>query len=249
MKALKLYLIVGLSCFFAVTAAADIYQWTDENGVRHFTNYAPRDGARVIAKTRELAFDETADSARREADRQYLLQLARLEKAEQEAQQRQREARARRRLIEAEQQAREKLRQAENLLTAARQIADSDGSRGGYFYSGYAYPCYPVFPYNPCRPPHVSPPHIRPPHVGPPHILPIDRRLRKRQRAGYGRQDRRSSYFSTKRRYPKDRRMHRSGHHQGLGSLYKSRAHRSGIYGRRTGGLSSIGIRVGYRRR
>lgn len=161
MKALIIYLIMGLGCIFASAVYADIYQWTDENGVQHFTNYAPRDGARLIAKTRELPFDEAADRARREADRQYLLELSRQESAQREVERQQREAQAQRRLIEAEQKAREKLQQAEDLLTAARQIADSCSSHGGYIYSGYAYPCYgyPSWcrPYDPYRPPHIQP--------------------------------------------------------------------------------------------
>jgi exodeoxyribonuclease V gamma subunit len=76
------------------------------------------------------------DRSRREAEQQYFLELARQEKAEREAQRQQREAKAWHGLVEAEQLAREKLQQAEDLLTAARQIADSQGSDGGRRGSG-----------------------------------------------------------------------------------------------------------------
>ena len=32
---------LGLAGFMIPAASADIYSWTDENGVRHFTNQAP----------------------------------------------------------------------------------------------------------------------------------------------------------------------------------------------------------------
>ena len=243
MKTLKIYLIVGIGCFFAALVDADIYQWTDANGVRHFTNYAPRDGAQIIAKTREVPFDEAADRLRRDADRRYLLELSRQQSAERDAERQRREAQARHWLIEAQQQAREKLQQAGELLKAAAQISDSRDACGGYIYSGYAYPCYGIpswyHPYDPYCPPHVRPPHI----------LPIKRRDHQKQSSVYGRKDRRRRNLSEKHPVRNDRRTHRTGYYQGLGSRNNTRGHRFGLYRSRTGSRSSIGARVGYRSR
>ena len=71
MKGLKIVtLITIVSWFIASSLYADIYRWTDENGVIHFANYAPPDGATIMMKTEELPYDEAADRERMEAERQ-----------------------------------------------------------------------------------------------------------------------------------------------------------------------------------
>jgi hypothetical protein len=80
-------MVMALAAFWfaglAVSAAgADIYAWTDENGVKYFTNHAPPEQATLFMKTREIPYDEEADNQRREMDR---LEVARQELAEREA--------------------------------------------------------------------------------------------------------------------------------------------------------------------
>ena len=41
MKGFKIICLVMLGFITAVPLFADIYEWTDENGVKHYTNYAP----------------------------------------------------------------------------------------------------------------------------------------------------------------------------------------------------------------
>ena len=101
-----------LSCIAATSSLADIYEWTDENGVKHYSNYAPAAKSKVMMKTKEDPYDEAADRARVEAERQEFLELSRLEIAQREAELELREAEAERKLAAAERVAQEALREA-----------------------------------------------------------------------------------------------------------------------------------------
>ena len=63
MKRFKIMILAALwlSGFAALEANADIYSWTDENGVNHFTNYSPPKQAKLLIKTPEP--DRSAQSA------------------------------------------------------------------------------------------------------------------------------------------------------------------------------------------
>ena len=130
---------LGLAGFAVLEARADIYSWTDENGVRYFTNYAPPKQAKLLMKTPEIAYDEEADLQRRENDK---LEAARQELAEREAFLLQQQQEAERRIAEANARAEAALREAGRILQdteVANEYADDDNS------SSYAYPYY--YPY------------------------------------------------------------------------------------------------------
>ena len=74
--------VFGFAGLAVSTAGADIYAWTDENGVKHFTNQEPPKQATLFMRTPEIRHNEEADKERREMDR---LAIARKELAEQEA--------------------------------------------------------------------------------------------------------------------------------------------------------------------
>ena len=139
MKGLKILLLVAAGCLIAGSVQADIYEWTDANGVKHFSNFAPPDDARILMKTEEVPYDEAADLARMEADRQYQLQyqleIAKQEIAAREAELERREAEAARKAAEAE----ERVREADQYLNDAQN--DSWYYRGGGYY-GYNRPPY-----------------------------------------------------------------------------------------------------------
>ena len=141
MKALKIVLYITMGCFIASSLFADIYEWTDEEGVKHYTNYAPPPEAKILMKTQEVPYDEAADRARMEAEREERLELARLELAERKAELEWREAQTEQRLAEADRQAEETLREAEKILDEARNerydnrnYGYSDYYRGDYPY-------------------------------------------------------------------------------------------------------------------
>ena len=124
-----------LCCVYSI-AIADIYAWTDEKGVRHFTNYAPPPQANIIMKTEELPYDELADRERMELERQDQLTAALQELAEKEARLAEMQRAAERRIEAANRKAEEALEQAESLLDQA-QYESSGYYSGGYLHSGY----------------------------------------------------------------------------------------------------------------
>lgn len=139
MKGLKIFLLVAAGCLIAGSLQADIYEWTDANGVKHFTNYAPPQAATVLMKTEEVPYDEAADLARMEADRQYQLEFAKQEIAAREAELERREAEAERRAAEAERYAQETVREADEYLNDAKNDRWYYRSGGYYGYYGPPY--------------------------------------------------------------------------------------------------------------
>ena len=53
MSTFKISVFILVSCIVATSSFADIYEWTDENGVKHYSNYAPASKSRVLMKTKE----------------------------------------------------------------------------------------------------------------------------------------------------------------------------------------------------
>lgn len=136
-------IIILATCSAAAFAWADIYEWTDENGVKHYSNYAPPAESKVLLKTKEEPYDEAADRARMEADRQARLEMARLEIAQRESELESREAEANRRLAEAGRLADDALREAEYYRVAAENSSRITyrGGGGGFWCGDYVYGC------------------------------------------------------------------------------------------------------------
>jgi hypothetical protein len=140
MSGFKICLFTLIGCMLASAAMADIYEWTDADGVKHYSNYAPPENSRIMMKTNEEPYDEAADRARAEEDRQALLELTRLEIAQREAELAQREAEAERKMTEADRLAEETLQDAESYIEEAE---NSQTTYEGYGIgcSGYYYGC------------------------------------------------------------------------------------------------------------
>jgi hypothetical protein len=133
--------------------SADIYRWTDANGVTHFSNEPPPAGAKVLDKIEETPYDAAADRQRIKEERSYRLEREKLELEERKAELAGREREAQLRLEEAnlrmqqaqqQQQALNKERTVDDCGDASLRYGDC-GS--GYVY-GYSYGGRPV-PYNP----------------------------------------------------------------------------------------------------
>ena len=62
--------IIGVSGSYA-----DIYTWTDENGVRHYSVSPPEDAKDAKTVFPEYQYDEKADKNRRETDQKQLKSL------------------------------------------------------------------------------------------------------------------------------------------------------------------------------
>ncbi len=129
---------LGFAGFTVSTASGDIYSWTDENGVRYFTNYAPPKQARLLMKTPEIPHDEAADLQRRELDR---LEAAKQELAEKQAALLQQQQEAERRIEAARARAEEALQEADRILQGAQAAAENTDTGRSNAY-GYVYPYY-----------------------------------------------------------------------------------------------------------
>jgi hypothetical protein len=129
---------IGFAGFMVPAASADIYSWTDENGVRHFTNQSPPKHAELLIKSPEISHDEEAHQRRLEEDR---LALARQELEEREAFLLQQQREAERRLAAANARAEAALQQADLILQEAEATAETyDSDRWGSI--GFYYPYY-----------------------------------------------------------------------------------------------------------
>ena len=84
MKSLiPLFVLIGI-LLWVPASNADIYSWTDENGVKHFGNQPPENAADVKVVFEEEPHDEAADKQRTETQNRELTELIRdLEEEEQ----------------------------------------------------------------------------------------------------------------------------------------------------------------------
>lgn len=139
MRRLYLFVVPVLLCCLNTTVDADIYTWIDENGVRHFSNFAPPTHAEVIMKTEELPYDEQADQQRMAAERQERLVAAWQELADKEAELLDRQRAAAQEIEAANDRAQEALREAEALLDEAEERYNSYSNRGYVYYGYYPY--------------------------------------------------------------------------------------------------------------
>ena len=163
---------VGLSAWIALILVlgsgpglADVlYQWTDEKGVRHFSNTRPPKGVDATVLMDEIPYDPETDVQRREQEARIMEERKtdeleeRLEKAEREADAARREAEAARRRAER--------------VEEALEEEQEDRSYGIYYprrrHPGHGRPGH--------RPPGHRPPGHRPPGDHPPEDrLPEDR--------------------------------------------------------------------------
>jgi hypothetical protein len=58
MKSITIIIIFGFACLTASGLQAEIYSWTDENGVKHYGNTPPADRAAQIKTAREIPRQE-----------------------------------------------------------------------------------------------------------------------------------------------------------------------------------------------
>jgi hypothetical protein len=132
----------GIAFFMIPSASADIYSWTDEDGVRHFTNQAPPEHAELLIRSPEISHDEEAHDRRLEEDR---LEVARQELAEREAFLLQQQMEAERRIAAANARAEAALEQADQILQDAEAVAAAH-ERERWGSERFYYPYYSIGP-------------------------------------------------------------------------------------------------------
>ena len=121
MKKMAALLNAVVLCAFSSTALADIYHWTDENGVKHYSNFAPPDQAETLIKTEELPYTGMSDEELRAAEKAQNLADAQREMAERKVEILEKQLAAERRMEAAEERAADMIQEAESLLEKAEE--------------------------------------------------------------------------------------------------------------------------------
>jgi len=150
MKCISLFTGIMAVCLWGPAVDADIYVWTDEGGIRHFSNRDSHPEAELFLKTMEGPYEEAVERAQEENEKQR--ELARAEADLQERKERLAEkiAELERRTEAAKQEAQEAIERAEAIeAAAARRLRDdrwyATGTAyypGYYLYSPYGYRGY-----------------------------------------------------------------------------------------------------------
>jgi hypothetical protein len=76
MKILIPLILFSVFCLGTSLEADEIYQWVDQNGVRHFTNTPPPPGAKIVNKQQAIQTDEAAVQANEQQQQQVLNEAA-----------------------------------------------------------------------------------------------------------------------------------------------------------------------------
>ncbi|MGD8520683.1 MAG: DUF4124 domain-containing protein [Desulfobacterales bacterium] len=110
MKLATAFFTMIIAGIFVTPLDADIYSWTDENGVKHFSNAPPADAENVTVEFKEYQYDAKADRRRIEMDEEEWESIFRQAESEERKERQQAEAERRNReptrdeLIESEKQ-------------------------------------------------------------------------------------------------------------------------------------------------
>ena len=136
-----LILLILLWVWWAGPVSADIYRWTDANGVTHFSNEPPPAGATVLDKIEETPYDAAADRQRITEERSYRLEREKLELEERKAELAGREREAQLKLEEANRRMQQAQQQQQQALNKERDDDDCGDAflRYGYCGPGYGY--------------------------------------------------------------------------------------------------------------
>ena len=92
MKFLTTLIIAVLTFFYISTASAEIYIWTDENGIKHYSDHPPQnqDNFEVQVESQTYQHDQAADKKRTETENRQLQGIVEeIDKSYQEEQQEQ----------------------------------------------------------------------------------------------------------------------------------------------------------------
>lgn len=214
MKGMVALLNAVMLCAFSTTALADIYQWTDEDGVKHYSNFAPPDQAETLIKSEELPYTGMSDEELRAAERAQNLADAQREMAERKVEILEKQLAAERRMEAAEERAADMIQEAESLLEKAEEKYQN-AYKYRYLYYGY-YPFYKYWRHGKKHITHDRAYYGRRHHSkvkAVPYAGSKPRRAQEMRSAGHGRSRGLKGGAGRKQRSPLGSR-HRSGGHQ-----------------------------------
>jgi len=73
-------------CLWSSIEAAQIYEWIDNSGVRHFTNEPPPPGAKIVNEQKAIPYNEAADQKRTQENQEALDQVLQQQESQTEQQ-------------------------------------------------------------------------------------------------------------------------------------------------------------------
>jgi hypothetical protein len=82
MKRLATLTFLCIAFFWATPAVGELYYWTDDNGIRHYSNEAPPTGDIDYGSSSEIEYDAQADMERRASDTRAAGEMEKARKAE-----------------------------------------------------------------------------------------------------------------------------------------------------------------------
>lgn len=126
MRLIALFTCILTAGLWGQAGYADIYVWTDENDVKHFTNQNPHPDAEILMRTKEIPYDEAADRVRWEDEMRRELLQAQAEIHDRAARLAEKQAEVQQRIAEADRMVEEAQKRAEKLLESANDRYDSD---------------------------------------------------------------------------------------------------------------------------
>jgi predicted ribosome quality control (RQC) complex YloA/Tae2 family protein len=119
MKYIILFTGIMAVCLWGPAVDADIYVWTDEGGIRHFSNRDSHPEAELFLKTMEGPYEEAVERAQEETEKQRELERAEADLQERKERLAEKIAELERRTEAAKQEAQEALERAEAIEAAA----------------------------------------------------------------------------------------------------------------------------------
>jgi hypothetical protein len=127
------------ACLWGPAVYADIYVWTDESGIRHFSNRDSHPEAELFLKTMEGPYEEAVERAQKETEKQREVERAEADLQERKKRLAEKIAELERRTEAAKQEAQEALERAEAIEEAAdrRRRDDRGYAIGTAYYPGY----------------------------------------------------------------------------------------------------------------
>ncbi|MCB2169607.1 MAG: hypothetical protein KQI78_18265 [Deltaproteobacteria bacterium] len=139
MKRIALFIYVVTAGLWGHGVNADIYVWTDESGIRHFSNRDSHPQAELFLKTMEGPYEEAVERAQREAEKQRELERAQADLQERKERLAEKVAELERRTEAAKREAQEALDRAEAIEAAVdhRYRDDRWYAVGTAYYPGY----------------------------------------------------------------------------------------------------------------
>jgi hypothetical protein len=123
MKNSKIAFFLLIYFLFIPVLHADIYSWTDDKGVKHFTNRFSASAGGTLTKTEEILFDEANDKELQRKNEWWWIENVARQIAEKEAAIEKREEETEKKLAAAQQKTEEALRVAEKMLEMAEKRA------------------------------------------------------------------------------------------------------------------------------